>query len=55
MAIIEESIVIDCPAAQVFAYVTDAANLKEWEAANLEAERTSPGPAGIGTTSRGID
>ena len=53
MAIIEESVVIKRPVDQVFAYVTNVKNLPQWESAMLEAEQTSPGQLGIGTTFRG--
>ncbi len=53
MARIEESVDIKRPVDQVFAYVTDAKNWPRWESAMLEAEQTSPGQMGIGTTFRG--
>ena len=55
MAIIEESILIKSPVEQVFAYVTDVANLTRWVADMVEAEQTSPGPMGIGTTFKGVN
>ena len=55
MARIEESVDIKRPVDQVFAYVTDAKNWPRWESAMLEAEQTSPGQMGIGTTFRGAN
>ena len=55
MARIEESVVIKRPVDQVFAYVTNIKNLPQWESAILEAEQTSPGQMGIGTTFRGAN
>ena len=55
MAIIEESILIKSPVEQVFAYVTDVANLTRWVADMVEAEQTSQGPMGTGTTFKGAN
>lgn len=55
MAIIKESVEIKQPANKVFAYVTDIKNLPKWEFNAVEAEQTSQGPMGVGTTFRGIN
>ncbi len=54
MAIIEESIKIKQPASKVFAYVMDIKNVPKWELDIVEAEQTSQGPKGVGSTLRGI-
>ena len=53
MARIEESIAIRCPVGEVFALTTDAARWCTWHTAIPEAEQTSGGPVGVGTTFRG--
>jgi len=53
MARIEESVEIKCPVDKVFAYTTDARNWAKWQSFIVEAEQTSPGPTGVGTTFRG--
>ncbi len=55
MARIEESIEIRCPAEKAFAFTTDAKNWNRWQTIIPEAEQTSPGPVGIGTTFRGTN
>jgi uncharacterized protein YndB with AHSA1/START domain len=55
MAIIEGSVEIRKPVDKVFAYVTDAKSWPRWESAMLEAEQTSPGQVGVGTTFRGAN
>jgi uncharacterized protein YndB with AHSA1/START domain len=55
MARIEESVEINRPIDQVFAYVTDIKNLSKWEPAILEVEQTSSGQIGIGTTFKGAN
>jgi Polyketide cyclase / dehydrase and lipid transport len=52
MGRIEESIEIKCPVDKVFAYTTVAENWPKWHDEILEAEQTSQGEVGIGTTSR---
>jgi uncharacterized protein YndB with AHSA1/START domain len=47
---ISESIVINRPIADVFAYVIDATNDPAWHTDILEAQKTSQGPIGKGTT-----
>jgi hypothetical protein len=53
MARIEESVEIQSPVEKVFAFTTDASNWKQWQSIIPEAEQTSPGPVGVGTTFRG--
>jgi uncharacterized protein YndB with AHSA1/START domain len=55
MAIIEANVEIREPVEKVFAYVADAKNWPRWESAMLEAEQTSPGQMGVGTTFRGAN
>ena len=53
MARIEESIAIRCPVNEVFALTTDASRWCTWHTAIPEAEKTSDGPVGVGTSFRG--
>jgi hypothetical protein len=53
MTQIEEGIEIRCPVEKVFALTTDAARWSTWHTAIPEAEQTSGGPVGVGTTFRG--
>jgi hypothetical protein len=50
MARIEESVQIQRPVDRVFAYTTDAKSWPEWQSIITEAEQTSKGPMGVGTT-----
>jgi uncharacterized membrane protein len=52
VAIIKESIEIKRPVDKVFAYTTDAKSWPKWQPFP-EAEQTSPGPMGVGTTTKG--
>ena len=52
MAIIKESIEIMRPADKVFAYTTDAKSWPKWQPFP-EAEQTSQGLMGVGTTTKG--
>jgi uncharacterized membrane protein len=54
MAKIEASIVIDRPVEEVFAYMMDVKNWLHWHSGMLEAEQSSEGPPGVGTTYRGV-
>jgi uncharacterized protein YndB with AHSA1/START domain len=45
-----DSVTIDRPVEEVFAYVTDTSNDPEWHTDVLEARKTSEGPVAIGTT-----
>jgi len=55
MATIQESIEIKQPVDAVFKYATDIKNWPQWETNCLEAEQTSKGPVGIGTTFKGVN
>jgi uncharacterized protein YndB with AHSA1/START domain len=45
-----DSVTINRPVEEVFAYVTDTANDPAWHTDVLEARKTSEGPIGMGTT-----
>ncbi len=47
---IEHSIVINRPIEEVFAFLNDEQNDPKWQSGVLEAEQTSEGPVGVGTT-----
>jgi len=53
MARIEESVEIKRPPDKVFAYTTDAKTWTKWQSTFPEAEQTSQGPVGVGTTFKG--
>jgi uncharacterized membrane protein len=53
MARIEESVEIKRPADRVFAFTTDAKSWPKWQSTFPEAEQTSQGPVGVGTTFKG--
>ena len=53
MARIEESVEIKRPVDKVFAYTTDAKSWPKWQSTIPEAEQTSQGPVGVGTTFKG--
>ena len=53
MARIEESVEIKRPVGDVFAYTTEAKSWPEWQSIITEAEQTSQGPWGVGTTFKG--
>jgi uncharacterized protein YndB with AHSA1/START domain len=55
MAKMEASVVIARPIEEVFAYVVNASSWPKWEQGLLEAEQTSEGPIGVGTTFRGLN
>ena len=54
MARAEMSVVINCPAPDIFAYLTDVANGTEWQEDLVEAQQTSAGPTCVGTTIREV-
>ena len=54
MAKAEASIVVNRPAHDVFAYMTDIDKETEWQAELLEAKQTSTGPLSVGTTVREV-
>ncbi len=49
MAQIQNSITINRPIEQVFAFVADYHNNVKWQTGVIAAEFTSPGPVGVGT------
>jgi uncharacterized protein YndB with AHSA1/START domain len=53
MARIEESVIIKCPVEKAFAYTTEAKSWPKWHGTMPEAEQTSQGQIGVGTTFRG--
>jgi len=53
MARIEESVEIKRPVDKVFAFTTDAKSWPKWQSTIPEAEQTSQGPVGVGTTFKG--
>jgi uncharacterized protein YndB with AHSA1/START domain len=54
MARIEASVVIDRPVEEVFEFATDPGKMSLWQTGVSEAEQTSEGPMGVGTTMRGV-
>jgi len=50
MAIVTSSTTIQRPVEDVFAVMSNPANDHRWSSAVVEAELTSPGPVGVGTT-----
>ena len=52
MARMEIGVVINCPIEEVCAYLNDVRNWPKWRSDVLEAEQTSEGPVGVGTTVR---
>ncbi|MGA7409879.1 MAG: SRPBCC family protein [Bryobacteraceae bacterium] len=48
MAPVIASIVVDRPAAEVFAYATDPARVREWQRGVIDAHPDQPGPARVG-------
>jgi uncharacterized protein YndB with AHSA1/START domain len=55
MARIQESVEIKYPVEKVFAYAADEKAWPKWHLDMLEAERTSSGQIGVGTTFRGAN
>jgi len=55
MVNLEASIVINRPLEEVFAELADLENNKKWRSGTVEAEKTSAGPIGVGTTYRMIN
>ena len=55
MARIEESAEIQCPVDKVFVYTTEAKSWPKWQSFIMEAEQTSQGPMGVGTTFKGTN
>lgn len=46
---VEESIIINRPVEEVFAFVADQTNAPRWQSGLLEVRRTTEGPLGVGT------
>jgi hypothetical protein len=53
MARIEERVDIRCPVEKAFAFTTDAGSWNKWRPMLPEAEQTSKGQVGVGTTFKG--
>ena len=49
MASVRESVVVDRPCAEVFAYLADPVTHHEWQPLLTRTEMLSPGPVGVGT------
>lgn len=49
MSAIRESIDVDCPPADVYAYITDLSHLPEWQLSAVSAEPLEEGPAHPGS------
>ncbi len=54
MAKAEVSTTIKRPVEDVFAVLSNPENSPKWSSSSLEAEQTSPGPIGVGTTARSV-
>lgn len=54
MAKFEISTVIKRPTEEVFAVMSNAENISKWQSGTIEAEKTSDGPIGVGTTWRTV-
>jgi uncharacterized protein YndB with AHSA1/START domain len=52
MATFQNTLTIQRPVEDVFAFLADFENLPSWNYAIVETEKTSPGPVGVGTTYR---
>jgi uncharacterized membrane protein len=53
MPVVEESVVIARPPAEVFDYLAKAANLPEWDSSIVQAEQVGAEAVGVGTRWRG--
>ena len=54
MPVVEETILINCPRDEVFAFASNPDNIPLYSSNLVEFEKTSDGPVGKGTTYRGI-
>jgi uncharacterized protein YndB with AHSA1/START domain len=54
MASFENTVIIQRPVEEVFAFLADFENLPKWNDAIVETTKTSPGPVAVGTTYRQI-
>jgi hypothetical protein len=52
MATFQNTLTIQGPVDDVFAFIADFENIPTWNYAILETTKTSPGPVGVGTTYR---
>jgi hypothetical protein len=52
MATFQNTLTIQRPVEDVFAFLADFENLPSWNYAIVETRKTSPGPVGVGTTYR---
>ncbi len=50
MTKLEQSVVINRPTEEVFAFVADIEKMSQWMSELVEAKQTSEGPVGVGTT-----
>ena len=55
MAKFDVSITIKRPVEDVFAAFSNIENGPKWQSGTLEAKQTSPGPIGVGTTTRSVN
>jgi uncharacterized membrane protein len=55
MAKVEVSVVINRPVEEVFTFMRDIKNWLKWQSGMLEAEQSSEGPVGVGTTYQGVN
>ena len=55
MTNVEVSIVINRPLEEVFVFLSDLRNNLKWRSGMIEAEKTSAGPIGVGTTYRMVN
>jgi hypothetical protein len=52
MATFQNTVTIQRPVQDVFAFLTDFENIPKWNYAIVETKKTSPGPVGVGTAYR---
>src|SRR6266704_4897987 len=52
MASFENTVIIQRPVEDVFAFLADFENVPKWNYAAIETRKVSPGPVGVGTTYR---
>ena len=50
MIMIETSVIINRPVEEVWKFVSNLENLRQWDYGGLEARQTSEGPIGVGST-----
>jgi Polyketide cyclase / dehydrase and lipid transport len=54
MPVIDDTVVIACPAEEVFDFPVHAANLPRWDSSMLECVQVGGGPVTAGTRYRGV-